>query len=385
MIYLDNNATTRPSGGIVAAVSRGLTDFWQNPSSVHRAGQVARHQIELARDKIAALVGCKPREVIFTSGGTESIDLAIRGVFGAIPRDSARRTLLTTRIEHAAVRDLAAELEKFRVASVSWIPVGAGGVVDVEALKSMIDASAALVSVQWANNETGAIQPVEEIARLCRDRGVQFHCDATQWIGKEPVPVGLRLPDLLSFAPHKFHGPKGVGVLISRQGVRLRPTILGTQELGRRGGTENVAAIIGAGVAADEALAWLASPGERARLAKVRDRFESIVTSRIPDAVINAPPHSERLWNTSNIGFPRLAAEPLLLLLSERGVCASAGAACSSGSLEPSPVLLAMGVPDQVAHGSLRFSLSRETTEQEVDQAANILVESVERLRASGL
>ncbi len=222
---------------------------------------------------------------------------------------------------------------------------------------------------------------MEAIANLCRERGVHFHCDAVQIIGKEPV--GAPLPcDLLSFSPHKFHGPKGVGVLWTRPGVKLRPTLLGTQELGRRGGTENVPGILGAGVAAREAAAWLADPAARAAIGALRDHFEGVILKAVPDAVING--HSvPRLWNTTNIGFPRLEAEALLLLLSERGLCASAGAACSSGSLDPSPVLLAMGVPEPIAHGSLRFSLSKHTTRDEIDQAARTVIESVARLRAS--
>jgi cysteine desulfurase len=251
----------------------------------------------------------------------------------------------------------------------------------MDALAASLTPDTALVSIQWANNETGVIQPVETIASLCRERGVLFHCDAVQVIGKEPV--GSSLPcDLLSFSPHKFHGPKGVGVLWTRPGVKLRPTLLGTQELGRRGGTENVPGIIGAGVAAREAAEWLADPAARSAIGALRDHFENLILKAVPDAVINGQ-GAPRLWNTTNIGFPRLEAEALLLLLSERGLCASAGAACSSGSLDPSPVLLAMGVPEPIAHGSLRFSLSKHTTREEIDQAARTVIESVTRLRAS--
>jgi cysteine desulfurase len=245
------------------------------------------------------------------------------------------------------------------------------------------------VSVQWANNETGAVQPVEKIAAMCRGSGAVFHCDGVQWVGKMPMEAGLaeavegQMPthrhaastppcDLLSLSAHKFHGPKGVGALWVRPGIKLRPVIAGTQELGRRGGTENVPGIIGAGAAAAETAAWLADESERRQRCSMRDRFERMVLEACPGSVVNGPADG-RLWNTTNIAFPRLEAEAILLALSERGVAASAGAACSSGSLEPSPVLLAMGLPETLAHGSVRFSLSRFTTENDVREAAAAL------------
>jgi len=377
----------------VRAVETALREYWHNPSSVHRAGQAARQQVELARQSAADLIGAKAREITFTSGGTEAIDLAVRGVLHALPE--SRRVLVTTKAEHAAVRDIGEELEK--TGHTRWLRLSSHGLIDLADLAAKLTPDVGLVSVQWCNNETGVVQPVANIARLCRERGVLFHCDGTQWVGKEPV---TELPcDLLTFSPHKFHGPKGVGVLWVRSGVRLRPRVLGTQELGRRGGTENVAGIIGAGVACAEAAEWFKNAGERERLQGLRDRFESLVVRAVPDAVVNGTPtgrHSDedvamargaaavpRIWNTTNIGFPRLEAEALLMLLSERGLCASAGAACSSGSLDPSPVLLAMGVPEEVAHGSVRFSLSRETTPAEIEQGAAIVIECVDRLRRS--
>ncbi len=391
IIYLDNNATTRPSAAAAAAAARGMTDFWENPSSVHRAGQAARAQVELARESIASLIGGRAREITFTSGGTESIDLAIRGIAGAGVRREPPR-VISTRIEHAAVRDALDDLRKRGLIESVDAPLGPDGIVDAAGLAGLLTPNTALVSVQWANNETGAIQPVREIHRLCREHGVLFHCDGVQWIGKEPVDAGDHRHespapppcDLLSLSAHKFHGPKGVGVLWVRSGVRLRPTLLGSQELGRRGGTENVPGIMAAGEAAREAAAWLADTGPRQSARVLRDRLESRILHLCPGAVVNGPQEPTlRLWNTTNIGFPRLEAEALLLLLSERGVCASAGAACSSGSLEPSPVLLAMGIDPAIAHGSIRLSLSKETTQAQVDEAALIISECVNRLRTS--
>lgn len=375
VIYLDHNATTRPSEGVCEAVQAGLRAFWQNPSSVHRAGQEARHQVELARAATAALIGAKPRELTFTSGGTEALDLAIRGTL-----EAHRGALVTTRVEHAAVREIAEDFERREPDRVRWCPLGPDGTVDEAAFESLLD-GAALVCVQWANNETGVVQPIERLGATARRRGVLMCCDATQWIGKEPCAAPVA--DMMVFAPHKYHGPKGVGVLYARSGVRLRPRLLGTQELGRRAGTENVPGILGAGVAATEAIAWLTDAGSRDRQRDLRDCFERAVLERVPWAVVNAR-SAPRLWNTTNIAFRALEAEALLLLMSERGLCASAGAACSSGSLEPSPVLLAMGIPPELAHGSVRFSLSKDTTADEVERAAAIVGECVGVLSKSG-
>lgn len=375
-IDLDANATTAPTPGVIEAVVRALTELTHNPSSVHRAGQAARHAVEIARRQLAELIGAKPRDLVLTGSGTEAIDLAVRGTLAACRAGTELPLLVTTRTEHSAVRELAEGLAQAGLCRVEWLPL-VDGVADLSALAAMLAMRPWLVSVQWANNETGIVQPVMPIAELCREVGVLFHCDGTQWVGKNPVVFANGLPfDLLSFSPHKFHGPKGVGVLYTRRGVRFRPTLVGSQELGRRGGTENVPGIVGAGQAASEAAAWL-SPGPSGesgveRGARLRDGFERLVLDRCPGAVINGRGHP-RLWNTSNIAFPRLEAEALLLSLSERGVWASAGAACSSGSLEPSPVLLSMGVAAELAHGSLRFSLSRLTTEEEVNAAAGVV------------
>jgi cysteine desulfurase len=381
--YLDCNATTEPLPEVVAAVADSLARGWGNPSSVHRAGIDARHSVELARESVARLLGGSEREVVFTSGGTESAWLAIAGTLDAL---AGPRTVVTTRTEHSAVREACEALERRGRARVAWVPAGADGVIDLDALDAALAANAgdtALVSVMWANNETGVVQPVQAIGERCRERGVRFHCDATQWAGRMPTALASMPVDLATVSAHKFHGPKGVGALWARGGVRVEAQVVGgPQERERRGGTENVPGIVGMGVAADAARAWLADPAARAAGAAARDAFERAVCAAVPDAVVNGA-GAERLWNTTNIGFPGLEAEAMLLLLSERGVAASAGAACSSGSLDPSPVLLAMGVPARVAHGSVRFSTSRRTRPEELQSAARIVAECVARLRRS--
>lgn len=385
VIHLDNNATTRPLPEAMAGCQRVLAEHWHNPSSVHRAGQMARREVELAREALAALVGGKPKDVTLTGGGTEAIDLALRGTLEA----TGKRVIVTTAVEHAAVRDLTTALAKAGGAEVRLVPLDRRGLVRLDALEKLLTPEVAVVSVQWANNETGVVQPVREIGERCRaagDDGVVFHCDGTQWVGKMPVVgEGRELAswcDLLTFSPHKFHGPKGVGVLWARAGTRLVPRLHGAQEKGRRAGTENVPGIAGAGEAARSAMAWLTNATERTRLGALRDGFERAVLGACPGAVVNGA-GVPRLWNTSNIAFPRLEAEALLMAMSERGLMASAGAACSSGSLDPSPVLLAMGIAPELAGGSIRFSLSRFSTREELADAARIVGEVVGRLRAS--
>ncbi|MHC4995695.1 MAG: cysteine desulfurase family protein [Planctomycetota bacterium] len=379
--YLDNNATTRPDQPVIDAIVEMSAEMWANPSSVHRFGQTARHRVELAREQICDLIGASPSELIFTSGATESNNLAINGLLAARP---TRKTVITNDLEHSAVRQPCERLESNGY-NILRLETDIDGLIDPEQLAEALDRhvdDVALVAVHWINNETGAIQPIQTIGELCRQRDVRFFTDATQAIGKTPCDAHVMPVDALSFSGHKFHGPKGAGGLYVRRGVGLVPQILGgPHERDRRGGTENTPGIVGLGVAAQLAKEFLATDGPQ-RGRDQRDRLENAIVEAVPDAFVisaNAP----RLWNTSNIGFPPLQSEAILLLLSEKGICAAAGAACASGSIEPSPVLLAQGVPEAVAHGSLRLSLCRHTTDEEIDYAIATIPGAIQKLKAS--
>lgn len=389
--YLDNNATTQPAPEVVAALNEAAEQLWANPSSVHRFGQMVRQRLELARNSVAKLINAKPRQIVFTSGGTESNNLALRGLL------QQGDALITTAIEHSAVREPAEYLQSQGV-TVNRLPVAESGLVDPRAVeeavaKHMTSSATVLVSIHWANNETGVIEPIERIGQIIRNiraatreaggkARVYLHVDGTQAVGKIPVDVEAAGVDMLTLSSHKFHGPKGAGALYIGTGVRLRSQILGgPQEREKRGGTENTLCIIPMGVAADLAREFVLDHEKIQQLTALRDRFEAGVIAALPSTLINSgQPGTPRLWNTTNLAFPGLEAEAILLGLSERGVCASAGAACSSGSLEPSPVLRAMGIAEPAAHGSVRFSLSRFTEETEIDQAIAIVAEVVGKL-----
>ena len=376
LCYLDNNATTKPAPEVVAAMVPYLSEMYGNPSSVHRMGQRARQGVDEARAQVATLVGCADSELLFTGGGTEAINTAIRGLLAV---RSPRKRIVTTSVEHSATRELCQQLarETFEIVE---IPVDVTGALDMDRLRAELNDATALVTVMWANNETGVIFPVDQVAQICKAARVPFHCDATQAVGKIEADFKAIGLDAASFAAHKFHGPKGTGALYTRRGLRFRPLLIGgPQERGRRGGTENVAGIVGMGVAAD--LARRGLPEMISRVAPLRDRLERTILDSIPDSHVNGRTDA-RLPNTTNIGFSRLEAEAILLLLSEQGVCASAGAACSSGSLEPSHVLRAMNIDPLVAHGAVRFSLSRYTTDAEIDRALEVLPPVIGRLRA---
>ena len=375
LVYLDNNATTQPAPEVVEAMLPYLTEWYGNPSSVHRFGQRSRQAIDEARGKVAAGIGCAESEVMFTGGGTEAINTALRGLLAA---RSPRRRIVTTTIEHSATRELCAQLAK-EGAEVLEIPVDRDGTLDLDRLRTALDDNTALVTVMWSNNETGVLFPVGEVAEICRAARVPFHCDGTQAVGKLAVNVAEIGMEAMSFASHKFHGPKGVGAIYLRRGVRMRPLLIGgPQERSRRGGTENVPGIVGMGRAMELAIEALP---QMPRVAELRDRLEREVLTGIEDAHVNGQT-DRRLPNTTNLGFARLEAEAILLLLSEQGICASAGAACSSGSLEPSHVLRSMRIEPRIAHGAVRFSLSRYTTPHDIARAMQVLPGAIQRLRA---
>jgi cysteine desulfurase len=378
VVYLDNNATTKPAPEAVAAMMPYLADLYGNPSSVHRFGQLSRRGIDDARARVAALLGCGDNELLFTGGGTEAVNTAVRGLLLA---RAPRRRIVTTTVEHSATRELCQRLaaEGAEKVEIVEVPVDVRGALDLDQLRQAVADDTALVSIMYANNETGVLFPAGEIAAICRAKRVPFHCDGTQAVGKIPVNLTELGIDAMSFASHKFHGPKGVGGLYVRRGLRFRPLLIGgPQERGRRGGTENVPGLIGMGAAAEIAQQRLE---EMPRVAAMRDRLERQILAQIPDAHVNGRTDM-RLPNTTNIGFARLEAEAILLLLSEQGICASAGAACSSGSLEPSHVLRAMKIDERIAHGAVRFSLSRYTTDTEIDRTLEILPKVIHRLRA---
>jgi cysteine desulfurase len=357
-------------------VTRVLAETYGNASSVHAFGQQAKAELDEARTAVARLIDADPGEVVFTSGGTEADNLAVRGAVAARAA-IGRRRLITTGIEHEAVLTTARALERTGTA-ITILPVDASGMVSPAALEAAIGDDTAVVSVMLANNEVGTIQPVAELAAIARAHGALFHTDAVQAVGKIPVSVKTLGVDLLSLAGHKFGGPKGTGALWIRRGVRLTAVMTGgKQERNRRAGTENVPSLAGLGVAATTAAAKLPTAGD---LAALRDRLDSAVLAGVPGTVINGD-RSRRVPNTSNISFEGIEAESLLIALDLEGVAVSTGSACSSGSLEPSHVLRAMGLPHARTRNSLRFSLGPETTIEEIDFVTGILPNLVARLR----
>ena len=384
-VNLDNNATTRPAPEVVAVMTECLAEDWGNPSSAHRRGLSARRRVDLARDSVADLIGCSPNEVVFTSGGTEAGNLAVVGGFEQVRSSTPGRTIVACpSTEHPAIRDAVAECvrlggERFE------LPVDSDGLVDLDHLERFLKErgdACALISVMWANNETGVIQPIETIGGLCREHGVLLHTDAVQWIGRMPCDFEHLPVDMLSCSAHKFHGPKGAGALVVRAGTRFAPRSLGgSQERERRGGTENVPAIAGFGKACELAGSWLATDAIEAMRA-IRDDFERRLDSEIGPLIINGG-NAPRLWNTSNIAIPGTSSQFMVVVLSEHGLATSGGSACASGSIEPSGVLLAMGVPDDVAGSSLRFSLARTSTREQVEQGIELIVDAARSARAS--
>ncbi len=375
VIYLDNNATTRIDPLVVEAMLPYLTEYYGNPSPMHHCGGQVGKALKIARSQVAALLGSEDSEIIFTSCGTEGNNAAIRAAIAAQPD---RKHLITTQVEHACVLNLFKQLEK-QGYTVTYISVNRKGQLDMMELEAAMTGNTALVSTMYANNETGTIFPVEHIGAIAKEYGAAYHVDAVQVAGKLPLNMKTSTIDLMTISGHKLHAPKGVGALFVRRGFRFRPLLIGGhQERGRRAGTENVAGIIALGQAAELAQQHLA---DVAAEKKLRDRLEKGILAAIPNCEINGDPKN-RLPNTTNIGFKYIEGEAILLSLDQFGVCASSGSACTSGSLEPSHVLRAMGLPYTTLHGSIRFSLSRYTTAAEVDRVLEILPGIIERLRA---
>jgi len=377
-IYFDHNATTPVDSAVADAVVHALRDQFGNASSIHSFGQTAKSLVDDARANVAALVGGGPQEVVFTSGGTESDNLAVRGAAEALAPTN-RRHLVASAIEHEAVLHTLKALGK-QGWTTTLIPVGASGVVSVEDLREAVTDKTALVSVMHANNEIGTIQPIRELADVAHEHGAVFHTDAVQTAGKLAPDVSSLGVDLLSLSAHKFNGPKGVGALWVRRGSRLVATSTGgRQERNRRAGTENVPGIVGLGVAARLAIGR--REAEHVRLSELRDRLEQGILSKVPNTTVNGEPAS-RVHNTTNVSFDRVEAESLLIGLDLEGVAVSTGSACSSGTLEPSHVLRAMGFSPHRAQSSIRFSLGQGNTEEEVDKVIEVLPRVVEKLRA---
>ncbi len=374
-IYLDNNATTRVADEVFEEIKPYFCDQYGNPSSMHVFGGQVGAKIKEARERVTDLLGCSPSEVVFTGCGTESDNMAIQGTLAAYPN---KRKIITTRVEHPAVLAVCRELEN-RGYTVVELSVDREGQLDLTELDAELDEDTALVTVMFANNETGVIFPIEEIAKRVSARGSVFHTDAVQAVGKIPINLANSDIDLLSLSGHKLHAPKGVGVLYVRKGTRLTPFMLGGhQEHGRRAGTENVPGIIGLGKACK--MAQAAFDVENRQVRAMRDSLETTLMRTCQGAMLNGVKEA-RLPNTTNISFEFVEGESILLMLNQFAVCASSGSACTSGALEPSHVLRAMGVPFTAAHGSIRFSLSRYTTQEEVDLVAEKLPPIINRLR----
>jgi cysteine desulfurase len=374
-IYLDNNATTQVAEEVLEAMLPYFRELYGNPSSMHSFGGQVGQKIRTAREQVAALLGALPEEIIFTSCGTESDNAAIRSALATRPD---KKHIITSRVEHPAIHALCAQLatQGYRITE---LPVDKNGLLDLENLEKSLTPDTAVVSLMWGNNETGVIFPVEKAAQMAHEKGVLFHTDAVQSAGKIPINMKTNVIDMLSISGHKLHAPKGIGILYVRRGTRFSPFLIGGhQEKGRRGGTENTPSIIGLGKACE--LADKNMQRENTEVMRLRDKLEKELLKRIPQSRVNGDTVN-RLPNTTNISFEYVEGEAILLLMNELGICASSGSACTSGSLQPSHVLRAMGVPFTMAHGSIRFSLSISNTEKEIDFVIEKMPAIIERLR----
>ena len=375
-VYLDNNATTQVAAEVLEAMLPYFRDLYGNPSSMHSFGGQVAQEIHEARKQVASLIGAIPEEIIFTSCGTESDNAAIRSALAVHPD---RRHLVTSRVEHPAIKALCTHLAR-QGYRVTELPVDKDGLLDLDQFEKSLSPDTAVVSLMWANNETGVLFPVEKAAELAHERGILFHTDAVQAVGKIPLQMKTNVIDMLSLSGHKLHAPKGIGVLYVRKGTKYAPFLIGGhQEKQRRGGTENTPSIIGLGKACELAARHMAT--ENITVKKLRDKLEKQILARIPSSRVNGD-CLNRLPNTTNISFEFVEGEGILLLMDEYGICASSGSACTSGSLQPSHVLRAMGVPFTMAHGSIRFSLSIYNTEAEINFVIEKLPPIIERLRS---
>ncbi len=376
LVYVDNNATTPVAEEVFEAMRPFLSERYGNPSSMHTFGGSVKRDIERARQSLASLLGANdPQEIIFTSGGTESDNAAIIGTLRAYPE---KRHIITTKVEHTAVLSLCKYLEGAGY-RVTYLDVDNQGNLNLEELKAAISRDTAIISIMYANNETGVVFPIQEIAEIAREREVVFHTDAVQAVGKIPIELTKLPVDLLSLSGHKLYAAKGVGALYIRKGTKFIPFLIGGhQEGGRRAGTENVASVVGLGVAA--ALAKRHLQEENTRIKALRDKLEKGLLEKIPYSRINGQP-ALRLPNTTNISFEFVEGEAILLLLDEKGIAASSGSACTSGSLTPSHVLRAMGVPATYLQGSIRFSLGRYNSQEDIDYIIECMPEIIQRLR----
>jgi cysteine desulfurase len=374
-IYLDNNATSAIAPVVYQAMTPYLTEFYGNPSSMHTFGGQIYRKIEEARSNVADLISAEPEEIIFTSCGTESDNTAIMSALESYPQ---KRHIITTKVEHPAVLSTCRRLSR-KGYRITYLPVDSLGRLDMELFYKSLDDDTAIVSIMYANNETGVIFPIKEIAQTLRERNILFHTDAVQVAGKLPLNVKDLGIDMLALSGHKLHAPKGIGILYVRKGVRFSPYIMGGhQEKGRRAGTENVASIIAIGKACE--LAKNSLEFELNHVAMLRDRLERALLENCPNCRVNGD-RENRLPNTTNISFEFVEGEAILLRLDEHGICASSGSACTSGSLEPSHVLRAMGVPFTAIHGSVRFSLSRYNTSEEIDTVIEVTKQIIKDLR----
>jgi len=374
-IYLDNNATTQVAPEVVEIMLPYFHELYGNPSSMHSFGGQVSKTIREAREEVAALIGAEPEEIMFTSCGTESDNTAILSALSVYPE---KRHIVTSRVEHPAVKVLCEHLAE-RGCIVTELPVDSDGRLDMELYEKSLSKDTAVVSLMWANNETGVIFPVEKAAQIAREKGILFHTDAVQAVGKIPINMKTNTIDMLSLSGHKLHGPKGVGVLYVRKGTPFSPFMVGGhQEKGRRGGTENTASIVALGKACVLAAGNLET--ENTRVKYLRDKLENGLLKNIPNSKVNGD-RTNRLPNTTNISFEFVEGEGILLLMDQFNICASSGSACTSGSLQPSHVLRAMGVPFTMAHGSVRFSLSTYNTEEEIDFVIEKLPPIIARLR----